>query len=202
MDTPGGRGYGWSMDDSERLRREIAKRVAKDQDKAAGKTKPRPLGKDLAAMALGMAERAGVSPEKLRLATDAEMEAKERETHRERRVRQAEILARRIPELYREARLPANDAGAIAAKWLRDYRDGERRPLAILGPTGTGKTWVALALARLLLLEDTTPVMFITAADLMAALRPSTVAEHQGLELTQFTSTPVLIVDDLGAEKI
>lgn len=187
------------MEDSERLRRYVAKRAAEDAAKAAA---PRPVGPDFVKMTLAMAARAGVSPDKLRPATDEEDAAKERETHRERLVRQSEILLRRIPELYRDARLPPNEAGAIAAKWLRDYREGARNPLAILGPTGTGKTWVALALARMLLTENTIPVMFITAADLMAALRPSTVPEHTGLELAQFVSTPVLIVDDLGAEKV
>lgn len=199
VDTPSGRGYGWTMDDSERLAQRVAQRAAEDAEKARA---PKPVGPDLTAQVLAMAKKAGVRKEKLRPATDAEMAAKEAETHLERRRLQSDILVRRIPELYREARLPANEAGAIAARWLRDYRAGRRNPLAILGPTGTGKTWIALALARELLLVNTTPVTFITAADLMAALRPSAVPEHQGMELTQFTSTPVLIVDDLGAEKI
>ncbi len=199
LDTPRDGGYGWTMDDSERLSQRVARRVAEDAGKARV---PKPVGPDITAQVLAMAKRAGVPNAKLRPATDSEMEAKERETHRERLRNQADIMARRIPELYREARLPATPAGAIAAKWLRDFREGRRQPLGILGPTGTGKTWVALALARQLLVEDHVPCMFITASDLMAELRPSTVPEHTGLELAQFVSTPVLIIDDLGAEKI
>lgn len=197
VDTPGTSGYGWRMEDSERLRNEVARRAAQKP-----KSTPRLPGDALGKLVLGLAAAHGVDPDNLRYATDEELAAKERETHREREIRQAEIMTARIPLLYREATLPAIPAGAMAAKWLHQYRNGVRNPLAILGPTGTGKTWVALALARSLLVEDSTPVMFITAPDLLAELRPSGVIEHAGLELAQFKTTPILVIDDLGTEKL
>lgn len=190
------------MDDSARLRKEVALRAEKNRlgDEARA---PRLAGPDLRAVVLRAAANAGVSAHKLRPATDAEMEAKELEIQLEHRRRQSNIMLARIPLKYRDAQLPATVSGALAAKWLDGYRAGNRSSLAILGPTGTGKTWTALALSRELLAVDTIPVTFVTAADMMAALRPSSAATTD-LDLTMmgYAVTPLLVIDDLGAERM
>lgn len=182
------------MDNSERLRSEVARRAERDAVRA------QPIANNVTDLVLRMAAKHGVSPANLRPATDAEMDAKEREIHRERIERQAEILVSRLPSQYQRAELPRTDFGAVAMAWLKRYRAGERGGLVILGPTGTGKTWVAAALARLLLVEDTIPVTFITVPDFLEALRPSSRVPGVDPDMMQYALAPVLALDDLGAE--
>lgn len=196
IDTPGGVGDDWRMEDSERLRDEVARRA--DGEAA----RPRPNADNVTDLVLAMARKHGVNPAKLRPATDAEMAAKERELHRERIERQAEILVRRLPVQYRNADMPRIPGGELAMRWLIDYRRGNRGGLVILGPTGTGKTWIAAATARLLLVEDTVPVTFTTVADFLEALRPSARVPGVDPDMMQYALAPVLVLDDLGMEKL
>jgi DNA replication protein DnaC len=130
------------------------------------------------------------------------MQAADDATHEEWRQRKTAVQLARMPLAYRGAQLPRTPAGAIAMGWLLDYRRGDVKPLAVLGPTGTGKTYIAMALARLLLTDDHVPVTIVTAADLMAALRPSAVSEHANLELMALAVAPVMVLDDLGSERM
>lgn len=196
IDTPGGMGEDWTMDDSERLRAEVARRAERDA------ARPRPNANNVTDLVLRLAAKHGVDPSRLRPATDEEMAAKERELHQERLAKQAEILLRRLPAQYRNADMPRTDFGLLAMQWLRDYRAGARQPLLINGPTGTGKTWVACALARMLLVEDTLPVTFITASDFLDALRPSARIPGVDPDMMQYALAPVLFLDDLGTEKL
>jgi DNA replication protein DnaC len=196
IDTPGSMGEDWTMNDSERLRAEVARRA----DRAAAR--PRPNADNVTDLVLAMARKHGVDPSKLRPATDDEMAAKERELHQERIARQADILTRRLPAHYRFAEMPRTDFGVLAMQWLAEHRAGDRKGLVILGPTGTGKTWVMAALARMLLVEDTVPVSFITVADFLEALRPSSRVPGVDPDMMQYAMAPVLALDDLGAEKM
>lgn len=200
--SPSDRGYGWGMDHSkrldERVNEAIRKRVAVERA-AEAKRLGRP---PWSAVVLEMAAKNGVDPSKLRWPSDAEMQAADDRADLEWRQRKTEIQLSRMPVAFRRAELPRTPSGVIARKWLLDFRAGDVKPLAIIGPTGTGKTYTAMALARSLLTEDYVPVSIVTAADLMAALRPSSVSEHANLDLMAFAVAPVLVLDDLGAERI
>lgn len=200
--SPGDRGYGWGMDHSRRLddrvNDAIQKRAAIERAAEAKRLNRPPWSQ----VVMAMAAKSGVDTSKLRWPSDAEMRAADERADLEWRQARTQIQLSRMPVAYRRAELPRTSAGVIALKWLRDFRAGDRKPLAILGPTGTGKTYTAMALARLLLTEDFVPVTIVTSADLMAALRPSTVAEHANLDLMALAVAPVMVLDDLGAERM
>jgi DNA replication protein DnaC len=194
VDTPDSKGEDWTMDNSERLRAEVARRAERDA------ARPQPQADNVTDLVLRIAAKHGVDPTNLRPATDAEMAAKEQEIHRERIERQAEILVSRLPIQYQRAVMPRTAFGLEAMEWLKGYRSGQRGGLVLLGPTGTGKTWVAAALARLLLTEDTVPVTFIAVPDFLEALRPSSRTPGVDPDMMQYALAPLLVLDDLGAE--
>ena len=187
------------MDDSQRLRSEVDRRAAKDAARDAARPVA-PVGDAATNLVLNLARKHAKDPTSIRPATDAEMQAKEDQLHRERLARQADILLRRLPLAYRDAEIPRTDFGAQAAKWLRDYVAGKRCNLAILGTTGTGKTWTMCAVARLLLVQQTVPVTVVTAAEFLQSLRPA--SGGLDVDMMQFVTAPVLGLDDLGMERI
>lgn len=196
-------GYGWSMDDSARLRAEVDRRAAR---RAVTPRAP------ITQVVSDLARRQGVDPTLLdmsnpanRARADQLLADKETELHRERTERQAEILVSRLPAIYRNATLPATDWARVAVEWLRDFRaaraSGAVPPgLTIMGPKGGGKTWTAAALARILLTEDTIPVTFTTVADMIEAVKPSS-GSGLDVDMVQYELAPVLVLDDLGAER-
>jgi DNA replication protein DnaC len=199
VESPGTSGYGWSMDDSERLRLEVARRAEKDAAREAARPTV-PVGGDLTRVVLNLARKHAKDPTRIRPATDEEMAAAEQRTHQERLARQADILLRRLPLAYRDADMPSTEFGAAATRWLRDYAGGKRCNLAILGPVGSGKTWTACAVARVLLLRATVPVTVVTASEFLQSLRPA-----QGgldVDMMQFVTAPVMVLDDLGTERL
>lgn len=129
----------------------------------------------------------------IRPATDAEMQAKDDEIKQEWLEERARVLLGRLDNRYREA-FPRH---GISQRWLTDWRLGNRYGLVILGERGTGKTWEACALARILLMEDALPVLVVTAEELIDALRPG----RDGMsDMAQFQNAPLLVIDDLGTE--
>lgn len=150
---------------------------------------------------LKLAHKHGVDLEKLKPATQEEMDAANAEAMREIHARQAAIRLRAIPAIYREATPDGSPEHRAAGKWLAGYRNGARRNLVILGSPGTGKTYLAAALARALLVKDVVPVTFTTSQQLVQSLRPSS-EEGDDLGMIQYKLSPVLVLDDLGAEKV
>jgi DNA replication protein DnaC len=187
------------MDDSKQLRSEVERRAA---DRAHAQRRA-----SLLDTVAAMAQRQGVDMDKFNDPERADrlLAEAERNAHRERIQRQADILLSRLPSKYRNAEVPRTEWGALAMSWLNGFR-AERaagRPgcsLTIFGPTGTGKTWTACALARLLLTEDTLPVMITTSAELLDSLRPAT--GGLDVDLMQYALVPLLVLDDLGSEKL
>lgn len=206
--TPDPGGYGWGMDDSARLAREVERRATREVPRA-------PIDSVIEKLAARDAERRGGDPRQLiakirdRELGDRLIEEADRALVRERLARQADILLSRLPAQYRSATFPGASFGSEAREWLEQYRARRacKRPqpgqgpvsLVILGDTGTGKTWTACAISRALLVEDLVPCMVITAAELFAELRPG--AGGLDVDMLQFSTVPVLTIDDLGMER-
>lgn len=206
VDSPTGCGYGWGMDDSARLRDAVASRA----DRRAGLRRV-PVQDVITTMAAREASRRGIPVAQfLEKITDPErgdqlLAEAERRLHLERIHRQAEILLARLPSKYRHADFPKTTFGHRALEWLTDYRKHRaagkpHRSLVILGATGTGKTWTGCAIIRALLTEDTVPCTMVTVADMLEQLRPA--SGGLDIDMLQFSGTPVLMLDDLGMERL
>lgn len=196
-------GYGWSMDDSARLRAEVERRAEK---RAESRRAP------ITQVVADMARRQGVNPAILdmtkpqnRERADQLLADKAAQLRQARLQRQAEILVSRLPAEYRNARLPDEPWIDDVLAWLVDYRKarqtGDRpRTLTLMGPVGTGKTWTAAALARILLTEDAVPTTFVTTQQMIDAVKPA----HGGLDvdMVQFELAPMLVLDDFGGERL
>lgn len=196
------------MDDSDRLRLEVARRA----EGRAGDTGAS-VQSVIARMAAREAARRGIATEEfLAQITDAQRgdallrEADER-IRREHIARQVDIMLARIPSLYRSATFPRTAFGEQAREWLDAYRAARvaglpPRSLVILGSVGTGKTWTGLAILRALLAEDAVPCTYTTVADMLEQLRPVPAGSGLDVDLLQFAGTPILMLDDLGSERV
>lgn len=131
-----------------------------------------------------------------RAKTPVDWDAVEARTRREDREYKTALLLKRIPERF-QAAIPRHE---VALEWLEEYfGDKSGQNMVISGQPKTGKTWEASAVA-IRLLRRFVPVTMIEVPDLMEALRPGAEDDH-GANLAQFKATPVLVLDDLGAEK-
>lgn len=127
-------------------------------------------------------------------ATDEQMAAAEARAAMEWRETRTRVLLSRLPAGYRDAE-PRTQGGL---SWLTAYLSGARNNLIVAGPTGTGKTWEAAAIARQLLVDHTIPTTMVNMPELLDALRP----DREGRsDLHSLQVAPVLIIDDLGSEK-
>lgn len=196
-------GYGWSMDDSARLRAEVERRAAK---------RAVPLRAPIEQVVADMARRQGMDPALLDMSKpenrkrgDQLLADKEAQLVRDRLERQAEILVSRLPAEYQNARFPDEPWVDDVLAWLLTYRNCRKSgavppTLTLMGGLGTGKTWTAAALARILLIEDSVPVTFVTSQQLIDAVKPAT--GGLDVDMMQFELAPVLVLDDFGAERL
>lgn len=198
-------GYGWSMDDSARLRAEVERRAAA----RASAARRDAISNTVAQLAR---RHGGVDPRLLdmskpanRARADQLLADKEAQLQRDRLQRQADILVSRLPAEYQNARMPDEPWVDDVLLWLRNFRQAREtgavpQTLTLMGPVGTGKTWTAAALARILLTEDSIPVTFVTTQQMIDAVKPA----HGGLDvdMLQFELAPVLVLDDFGAERL
>lgn len=121
-------------------------------------------------------------------------DAVNREADQEWLAAKADVLLSRLPIRYRNA-TPRHD---MSRRWLTRYGQGDMINLAILGPSRVGKSWEAAAIARHLLLDHRVPVTFEEVPTMLDRLRPNV---DGASDIGQYQATPVLIMDDLGAEK-
>jgi len=193
---PGHDGYGWTMTDSDRLNARLTRAV---EARRAAKERSAPQRANIAAAVQELARRHVTNPRNFQPASDEALAAKEEEIRAEARQRKADIMMSRLPAKYRQARIPTSAQGRAAEAWCNAYRAGSRESLVILGNPGTGKTWLAAAIAQDLMLNPRpVPVTFITVADMLAILR--TARPGLDIDLQQFALAPVLVLDDLGLE--
>lgn len=107
-----------------------------------------------------------------------------------------------VPYRYRDATCEHPDIQAWADRAAADVHDAGF--LVITGNVGTGKTHQAYGALRRI--AEAGPKRFemiaATAPDLYARLRPNGSDKGAEYELKQFTRIPLLLIDDLGTEKL
>lgn len=101
-----------------------------------------------------------------------------------------------VPKLYGDCALDNYHGNENLVNELRK----EKENLVLRGNTGSGKTHLAIALLKMQALRDS---RFVTVPDLLLKIRSSFNggAETEGEIIKEFSSIPVLVLDDLGAEK-
>jgi len=83
---------------------------------------------------------------------------------------------------------------------IQSILDGKHNSGFIFGSTGTGKTYLAKMLANELY-ELNKDFAFIKAVDLTLILRKETMGDSYREVLAQWSSVPILIIDDFGTQK-
>lgn len=83
--------------------------------------------------------------------------------------------------------------------YVEHFEETEGRGLIFIGRAGTGKTHLAAAIINYLIYEKSIPAMFVTAIELFGLLRDF---DNQGERLKRIKTVPLLVIDDLGKEKI
>jgi DNA replication protein DnaC len=105
---------------------------------------------------------------------------------------------RGIPKRYHRAGLDLiideNNKKAMGA--ARHFEDGF---LTLHGDAGTGKTWIACAMARARIIQDL-PIKFVRCISMLNSIR-SDFDRRERVNMTNLKNHPWLIIDDLGAEK-
>lgn len=108
----------------------------------------------------------------------------------------------RLPGRYAKARLATFGGGAAqsaAMRMLKEWRPGEpARGLILFGEVGRGKTHLAVALLRSLILTQGASARFIEFTHLVADLKASFERGNSNEILDPLGSVDVLVIDELG----
>lgn len=122
------------------------------------------------------------------------------------------VFRKSLPLLVADVRLSEfharNTADAAvrdkAREWVKACIAGSPNGLLLVGPNGTGKTWLLAAIGRALLPTER-PAVFVSAPDLWADVK-HTYGSHEGESerqlLANYKCAPVLLLDELGAGNI
>lgn len=144
------------------------------------------------------ARRATAALEAAELCRLEELETAE-QLRLEAQVRAGEAWIRVCPGGYRHAEFATLDYPPEILRplvgWLERARAGAGENLVFIGPVGTGKTYLGLAVARELHFADHS-CRFEPATELLEALKPG----GDGGDMARFARVDVLVIDDLGTE--
>ena len=94
-----------------------------------------------------------------------------------------------------------------AKKYAQDFESDITYGFTFYGRAGSGKTHLAVAIARYIIVEKQIPVRFVRIVDLLLSIRKtfdeneSHNTENESDLLRKYTLTPLLILDDIGSEK-
>lgn len=94
-----------------------------------------------------------------------------------------------------------SDALKIAEKYVSQWPKMQAQGMGLLfwGPSGTGKTYAAAAIANALL-DQKIPVLMTSFGRMLGAM-PGPASGQQTAQLDEWMSYPLLIIDDLGTER-
>jgi DNA replication protein DnaC len=114
-----------------------------------------------------------------------------------------------VPEIYLRCSFenfrPETPNHLRAIDFLKSITLPLKKSILLLGPCGTGKTHLAVATMRKLLISypDSNP-LFISAPRLIGEIRAGTVGESEFTEeevIAKYTTKRFLVIDDIGVEK-
>lgn len=114
-----------------------------------------------------------------------------------------------VPEIYLKCTFenfrPETQNHLRAIDFLKAVTLPLKKSILLTGPCGTGKTHLAVATMRKLLLSDPNAnPYFISAPKLIGEIRAGTVGESESTEeevIAKYTSNRFLVIDDIGVEK-
>lgn len=96
----------------------------------------------------------------------------------------------------------------VAKQYADDFTSKTNTGLIFFGKAGTGKTHLAVAIAQFIIEQKQIPARVARTVELLADIR-QTFNEHDGYRIEnetelirKFTSVSLLVLDDLGAEKV
>jgi DNA replication protein DnaC len=96
----------------------------------------------------------------------------------------------------------------IAKKYAEEFQPDTKHGIVFYGHAGSGKTHLAIAIARYIIEEKQIPVKFMRIVDLLLEIRKTFdenetwKAENESELLRKYALVPLLVLDDIGSEKI
>lgn len=113
----------------------------------------------------------------------------------------------KIPKRYQNKTLANFEADLqpkafeIAVQYTKTWPKENGESLFFVGPVGTGKTHLARSILATMIKEHGISGLATTVPNLMDELRPAGTADHSPEKITILKTVPLLVLDDLGAQK-